>query len=97
MDAMILSTTGFARLLLGALFLANLAMWVFRYSGAGQLGTILALVAIVAAWFAQEQYTHAAAHQEMEPTYSDLLRTGNVGRWLSVGAAASAFLCILFG
>jgi hypothetical protein len=56
---MLHATVSFARLLLGAIFLANLASWVVRYSGVGQFGTILAIAAIGAAWYSQERFYHS--------------------------------------
>jgi hypothetical protein len=99
MDAMLLATTNFARLLLGSVFLANLAMWIFRYSPAGQIGALLAIGAILAAWVSQGQYLLAFeclnAHREAEGM--EAMRMGNRARWVCVVATACAVLCLIFG
>jgi len=97
MDAMLLATTNFARMLLGSVFLANLALWIFRYSPAGQVGSLLAIAAMVAAWYAQGQYHVAAAYEAVPDQHMELMRTGNIARWVCVVATACSVLCLIFG
>lgn len=99
---MLHATVSFARLLLGAIFLANLASWVVRYSGAGQLGTILAIAAIGAAWFSQERYLRAdeALTQYQHQTHPAYAGPEDPDAWNKYEAAmrngnVSRWLCIV--
>lgn len=94
---MLIATTNFARLLLGSIFLANLALWMFRYSAAGQIGTLLGIAAMVAAWYSQSQYHAAGSYEEVPDKWMELMRTGNIARWVCVVATACAVLCLIFG
>lgn len=97
MDAMLLATTNFARLLLGSIFLANLALWIFRYSPAGQIGVLAMVLAMVAAWYSQSQYFAAAQYEQVPDQHMELMRAGNLARWSCVVLTGCACLCLVFG
>lgn len=98
-DALLTATTGFARLLLGATFLANLALWVFRYSAAGQIGTLAMVLAMVAAWYSQEKYlqAHTWGEHGLNANAMEAERVANLARWCCAAATACGVLCLVFG
>lgn len=71
MNSLLLATTAFARLLLGSLLIANLSLWVLRYSGPAQLGTLFALGAMAAAWFSQQRFQVADLWMALHIKQSD--------------------------